>query len=234
MSIGSTLKKLRAQKNLNKKEAARFLGMPYTTYNNYESDTREPGSKALIKLSRFYEVSIDYLLENPYTPEISFLEDEYRSLDTYGQKAVEAVLGVECERCNQADNTTKIKEDNFIYISYNALPVSAGAGANLGAGELEQIKVPDTPIARKAHFALTVRGDSMEPEYRDGDIVLIRTEPVIHEGEIGVFILNDEGYIKRWSRDGLESLNDSYATIKIKEYDSFYTVGKVLGKTDIL
>ena len=38
--------------------------MPYTTYNNYETDARDPGSDTLREISKFYHVSIDYLLEN--------------------------------------------------------------------------------------------------------------------------------------------------------------------------
>ena len=47
-----------------------MLSMPYTTYNNYETDAREPGSETLRKLSKLYSVSIDYLLENDYSTKI--------------------------------------------------------------------------------------------------------------------------------------------------------------------
>lgn len=64
MSIGLRLKELREKSGYNKKEVAEKLGMPYTTYNNYETDAREPGSDTLRKISQLYSVSIDYLLEN--------------------------------------------------------------------------------------------------------------------------------------------------------------------------
>ena len=56
------LSQLRQEKGLNMREAARQLGMPYTTYVNYEKGTREPNSETLIALAEFYGVSIDYLL----------------------------------------------------------------------------------------------------------------------------------------------------------------------------
>lgn len=65
MSIGERLKELRLRAGYNKKEIAQFLDMPYTTYNNYETDARDVGSETLRKISKFYNVSIDYLLENP-------------------------------------------------------------------------------------------------------------------------------------------------------------------------
>lgn len=57
-----TLKNLRESKGYNKRQIAELLGMPYTTYNNYETGTREPNSNVLIKLSKFFNVTIDYLL----------------------------------------------------------------------------------------------------------------------------------------------------------------------------
>ncbi len=64
MSIGEILKELRETSGLNKKEIAEKLGMPYTTYNNYETGTRDVGSDTLKRIARFYGVTVDYLLEN--------------------------------------------------------------------------------------------------------------------------------------------------------------------------
>lgn len=56
------IKELREAKGLNMREAARLLGLPYTTYVNYEKGQREPTSEVLIQLANFYGVSIDYLV----------------------------------------------------------------------------------------------------------------------------------------------------------------------------
>jgi len=63
MSIGNKLKELREKAGLNKKEVAEKLDMPYTTYNNYETDAREPGSNTLKMLAALYGVTVDYILE---------------------------------------------------------------------------------------------------------------------------------------------------------------------------
>ena len=68
----------------------------------------------------------------------------------------------------------------------------------------------------------------MTPKYNNGDIVLVSYQPSVDIGEIGIFIYNGEGYIKRLEKDGLVSLNPKYATIRVSELDSFRTVGKVL------
>lgn len=63
------IKELRESKGLNMREAARLLGLPYTTYVNYEKGLREPTSEVLIQLANFYEVSIDYLVGRSDKPE---------------------------------------------------------------------------------------------------------------------------------------------------------------------
>ena len=68
MSIGQIMKDLRVKAGLNKQQVADRLGMLYTTYNNYETDARQVGSDTLKKLSKMYDVTIDYLLENDHVP----------------------------------------------------------------------------------------------------------------------------------------------------------------------
>ena len=56
------IKELREAKGISMKEAARLLGMPYTTYVNYEKGLREPTSEILIQIADFFGVSIDFLV----------------------------------------------------------------------------------------------------------------------------------------------------------------------------
>jgi len=114
---------------------------------------------------------------------------------------------------------------------YNA-PVSAGRGAWLGEGhEYEFAYFEDVP--RNADFALRVRGDSMTPMYEDDDIVFVKANVIVESGQIGVFVLNDEGYLKMLRGNKLISLNDEYDPIVIEEWDSFFCAGRVIGKTTL-
>lgn len=56
------MRELRLEKGISMREAAERLNMPYTTYVNYEKNTREPNSETLIDIANFYNTSIDYLL----------------------------------------------------------------------------------------------------------------------------------------------------------------------------
>ena len=56
------IKELRESKGISMRQAALDLGMPYTTYVNYEKGAREPNSETLILLADYYNTSIDYML----------------------------------------------------------------------------------------------------------------------------------------------------------------------------
>lgn len=55
----------------------------------------------------------------------------------------------------------------------------------------------DSPLTRQADFALRISGDSMEPAYHNGDILLIRQQDNLVPGELGIFVLNGNGYFKK-------------------------------------
>lgn len=60
--IGSRIKALRESKGYNMRQMASALNLPYTTYVNYEKGAREPNSEQLILISKYFGVSVDYLL----------------------------------------------------------------------------------------------------------------------------------------------------------------------------
>jgi transcriptional regulator with XRE-family HTH domain len=89
------LKELRESKGLNMREAARLIGMPYTTYVNYEKGAREPNSEMLVQLADFFETSIDYMLcktdLNQYAPAQSVTPAHVRGLPVLSGDELELV-----------------------------------------------------------------------------------------------------------------------------------------------
>ena len=155
---------------------------------------------------------------------------KYRVLDTHGKKVVDSALELEYERMTHVE--TKEMRGGITYISLFDLAVSAGTNEHMGTTDYTtKIQIPTEQVPEEAHVWLRVNGDSMEPAYKDGDIVFIhkQDEPV-REGEIGVFSLNGEGYMKRLGHKELESLNPKYPAIPIRQYDDLRCFGKVLGK----
>ncbi len=55
------LRDLREDKDLTQEQLVHILNMHKTTYTNYEQGKREPPFELIIRLAKFYEVSIDYI-----------------------------------------------------------------------------------------------------------------------------------------------------------------------------
>ena len=90
-------------------------------------------------------------------------------------------------------------------------------------------------INTRADCVFSVNGDSMEPEYHNGDLVLVERipdAPDLTEGETGAFIVGNETYIKNFGSDGLHSLNPKYAVMKFSDEEAVYLIGRVLGLLD--
>lgn len=192
---------------------------------------------------------------NNYTldeDEIDVIED-YRKLDDHGRELVAMVIAKEAERCAQqgADNRfsariiagrgaskmpvrkNTIKQAMGITrrpIELYDMPVSAGTGMFLSDSEMTTINIPLNDETESASFALRIKGNSMEPKYREGDILLVEEGDSVEYGELGIFVLDGEGYFKKYGGDRLISLNSDYSDIMLKEYDNVACIGKVVGK----
>ncbi len=128
-----------------------------------------------------------------------------------------------------ASDEPELVEDRILYIETYSLPASAGAGVDLDNCEKDQVAVRETDLTSDANFAIRVSGRSMEPEYHDGDIVLVRTQPEVEIGQVGIFIIDGRGYIKQRGRYELISINPDYENVKVVSGDTCYCRGLVIG-----
>jgi len=115
-------------------------------------------------------------------------------------------------------------------ISLYDMPVSAGVGEFLTETTGTEIFIPDAPKTREADYALRISGDSMEPKYHSGDVLLVENCDFVEEGELGIFVLDGSGYFKKYGGDCLISLNSSYAPIMLKDFSEVSCCGRVVGK----
>ena len=93
------LKILRKENNLTQEELAKYLNITRTAYSYYENGTFEPSINTLIKLSKIFNCSVDYIIENENTNAIYIFDnDEKILLDNY----------------QQLNKTNKIKANSYI------------------------------------------------------------------------------------------------------------------------
>lgn len=108
-------------------------------------------------------------------------------------------------------------------------PVSAGSGENAEYGYSETVQLKRMPPSGTSYI-VPVRGDSMEPEFNDGDRVFVRAQIDIEPGQIGVFYMDGQLWIKELGDDVLLSHNPKYPPRPMT--DDVRCQGLVLGVCD--
>lgn len=234
MSFPERLKAARLAAGSTQYDLAQQLGVDKTTYCGYETGRRQPDLSRLRQLASLLSVSVDALLETQdpgaATPEELAKLRKYRLLDVHGREMVDTVLDKEYERMTLRDQVEN--RGHVTYINCYDLAVSAGPGEPwVDSAYKTRLEIPGDRVPERAHFCVRVNGDSMEPAYQDGDIVFVeRLDGSVSEGEIGIFLLNGDGYIKRLGHGELLSLNPNYAPIPLHDYDNLRCQGRALGK----
>ena len=237
METKDILKELRKEKGVTGKVAAEGCGIPYKVYQMYESGQRNIGVPALIKLADYYGCTTDYLLGRPVPPPPT-LEDLLSQYDLAETEKRFLILYLRIEKkyreclVDALENAARSPDNKcvVVYLPTSELPVSAGTGVYMDDyNDWEKKTYIDTGEYRHLArcFVLRVKGDSMEPEFTDGDFIAVDPELIPEEGEIGVYILDGEGYVKVLGKDFLHSLNEAYDDIPMN--DSIHGCGKVIG-----
>lgn len=222
MDFKQRLSDLLVQNNHSQAELARFVGVKNNTVNDWINKGTSPKIENLYRIAEFFDISFDNLFTNTETSSNSLSEDEVELLKYYNQLPVneknrligraEAIAEMYAEVISEPVPT-------MIVIKHSVYSVSAGTGDMLDTDEWDTIDVPDSPEARKADFCLTIHGNSMEPVYYNGDIVLVKEQQSVEKGQIGIFIIEGCGYIKKFGGDRLISLNEEYDDILLSDYD---------------
>ena len=111
--------------------------------------------------------------------------------------------------------------------------VSAGKGI-FAQEEILTWESVDKKYAKSGYFYLKVTGDSMSPKIDDGDLVLVRSQTSIDSGTIGIFSVEEEGFIKKVEYNdthiSLISFNPKYPPMEFDGMDvlKVRVIGKVI------
>ena len=231
-TITRNLNELMEKNRIRAIDLAEAVGVSKSAVSHWLAGDNSPNIEVLAKICQVYGVKMSEMLND--RTELSPAEKQhikkYRSLDLYGQKAVDDLLENEYARCTEV-----IDEPKVITLPMAELKASAGTGQWLGDDEYTTwVDVLDAPEARRANVVIEVSGDSMLPKYHDGDKVLVKLQPTVEQNEIGIFIVDNCGYIKKLGVNELISVNKDYDNIPLNEYNDVTCVGKVIGIAEII
>lgn len=191
-----------------------------------------PSVDLILSISNALKVSPNYLLTGEESEDV-LSEDEKYLLELFRKAPYKEQMKFigRLEETIETINSVNIKP--MMKIKCSEYRVSAGFGEMLNEYDSwNTIEIPDTPNAHRADFALIVSGNSMTPMYDDGDVVLVKIADAVEVGQIAVFIIEGEGFIKKFSGDRLCSVNPEYDDIIFSKYDPDFIkcAGLVLGK----
>lgn len=254
------IKQIKSEKKITNDRLSEMTDIPLGTLSKILAGISDsPKLSNIVAICAALECSVDYILTgipentNNYTldeREMTMIEN-YRKLDAHSRELVAMVISKESERVSEGYNNDRIiagrrAAGNGAIIRGNAmknalglsrrsielydLPVSAGTGVYLFDTASTSINIPDTQETAEADFALRIKGNSMEPKYRDGDVLLVEECDAVEYGELGIFMLDGDGYFKKYGGDRLISLNPEYSDILLKNFDEISCCGRVVGK----
>lgn len=243
LTFGGKIKEARKAKNLTQKQLAEKIGAKHNSVSDWENNKNKPDPDTIELLCGVLDITPNYLLSLEtveFSPVEKLLIKKYRSLDPHGQDMVDTVLVKEYERVSKYGKLTAPatiiefhpkQDNNLLVLPYFRAGVSAGTGIFILGNEAEDdIELPALPEYETADFAIDVNGDSMEPDFSHEDIALVQRDVEMHVGDIGVFIVNGDAFIKELGEKELISRNKDYKNIPIHEGDNVVCMGKVIGK----
>ena len=233
-TICANVRHYRMVLGMEQKQLSTLLGVSPNTVCNWENGRGRPDIGLIPDLCRLLKISPYQLFGiEEKAPELNgdeaSLIEKYRFLTPGNQYAVRNL--VDSLGTVQAAERRRPK---LFALPYFEKPLAAGVGDPTEyEGKSETRYLYDCPELTWADCLYSVNGDSMEPEFHDGDMVFVQraSDTVkLAPGEIGAFIVGNELFIKQYEADGLHSLNPRYPVMRFGECDTgVYLLGRVLG-----
>lgn len=230
-NIGEKIRAARMARGLTQVQLAKMIGEKSgTVINNWECANSRPAIDKVANICQALHITPDFLFsitsEYPSIDEMTMVR-KYRTLDSFGKTAVDSVLNIEYDRV--LDIQSKKQRARMLKFDFYNYPASAGTGNFLEAETPDEIWVKEVPEAEDADYVIPISGDSMEPTYHSGDKVFVEKCDSLEKGEIGIFVVNGDAFIKELGDKCLISHNSAYKPIKLISSDSVYCCGRVLG-----
>ena len=238
MDICQNLNSILKKRKITQKGLCQQVGITESKLSYWLTKGKSIPSEYIVPICKYLNISPIFLLtgqesdsKNQITlskEEIEFIK-EYRYLSNKSKSEIRNTLNHLYE-IEKRMETTKEFATPTVQVRHSIFKVSAGVGEWLSDEKWNMITILDTPQARKATFALTIEGDSMMPDFEDGDIVLVKQQDAVDIGQICIYTVDGKGYIKKYGGDRLISLNDDYDDIIFKDYQNIHCQGLVIGK----
>ncbi|HHA6673438.1 TPA: XRE family transcriptional regulator [Staphylococcus aureus] len=228
--IAKNIRKFLNDSNMSQKKLAEFINIKPSTLSDYLNLRSNPSHGVIQRIADVFEVGKSDI-DTTYKDD-NDITSIYNKLTPPRQKNVLNYANEQLEEQNsKGDNVVDINsyKQEKTPVNVNGC-VSAGVGERLHDETLftEMVKGP----IPTHDLALKVNGDSMEPMFKDGEIIFVEKTHNIKNGQIGIFIIEEEAYVKKVfvedDRLTLVSLNKEYDDLHFYRNESVRLIGKVI------
>ena len=216
------------QKGVDRNTLCADLDLKYTTFRDWLKGITYPRIGKIELLANYFNINKSDLIENKLSttqPSDSLLEEitnTARKLNTDNKKNV---LRMSEDLLNEQEKRRKAKINEVseainLYQVEVVSETAAACGFNYGFGYEDTDRVTIEVDEQPPHhdIATKVSGDSMQPNYQDGDILYLADKGLTtYNGDLAVIAYGDRSYFKKiYTENGrlrLVSLNDKYEDI---------------------
>jgi repressor LexA len=234
-TYGEVIRANRIRLGLSQPQLADMIHTSKNYVSNWEVGRTRPDMNIIPALCEALQITISQFFGVPGSiGELSY--DEQKHMRSYAELNARDRLTVD----NLTDSLLAMEDDElrerckaeFLTIFHNENMAAAGSLNYLGDeadGEPEFVR--RDAISERADEIITVTGNSMEPTFYAGDDLLIEHTDTLEPGEIGIIVINGEGFVKEYRENGVYSHNaKEYPFRRFLPGDNVHIVGRVLGK----
>lgn len=205
MRIGERIAQRRRELHLTQDELARRMGYrSKAAISKIETNINDVSQTTLTRLAEVLETTPAALMGCEAEPAVRpaprpkrEIDPIYDALNDRGQRELcryGRYLG------EQEEYRAPAEREKLVYIRHYLVPAAAGYASPIEGEDYEDIPLPAAAPAG-ADFCITVRGDSMEPWLRDGDLAYVRRGEPLQEFDAGVFYVDGDVLCKQWCID---------------------------------
>ncbi len=204
MTMTEKLDELMAERGINKSQLSRLSGIPYMTIVNfYEKGTENIKRSTLVKLSRYFEVTVDYLIIDEET------RRAYPSVSPKSGTITALPTSIVKPRIYRALKGYPLLDDQNV-ACYDEVPQSI-----------------------RCDFTMRFSGDSMKKlNINDGDIVYANMSDDVRSHEVAVVVLDGSLTLRRvYKNDNqivLMAENPAFAPVVMRAGSNMRILGKAV------
>ena len=189
--LSENLKHLRAKESHSQQGVADSIKITRGAYQKYEEGKSEPPHSTLIRISNYYSITIDILLQ------IDLRETNPEDLMKLNNRMLFPVMTTDTEKQ-----------------PIELIPRSAQAGYALGYGDpefIQSLKTISLPFLGVGKYrAFPISGDSMLPSVKDGSYVIgeyVEHLTQVKNGKTYIVLTKDDGIVYKRVTQGIKSID---------------------------